>query len=97
LLAAHPSLSRENIYTAAAVGDVAAVQEMLAANPGLASLRGGPHHWEPSNASRLNSEAKAIPHWTSRVCCWHTRPTRTQAFSGMAAMFHADRAFGQGR
>jgi len=61
LLAAHASLSRENIYTAAAVGDVAAVQEMLAANPKLASLRGGPHHWEPllyAAYSRLNSEAK---------------------------------------
>jgi ankyrin repeat protein len=60
MLASHPSLSRENIYTAAAVGDVAAVQEMLAANPGLASLRGGPHRWEPllyAAYSRINSEA----------------------------------------
>ena len=30
---------------------------------------------------------RAIPHWKSRVCCWHTKPTRTPAFSGMAATF----------
>jgi len=60
LLAAHPSISGENIYTAVTVGDVAAVQSMLEANPGLAKLRGGPNNWEPllyAAYSRLNSEA----------------------------------------
>jgi len=61
LLAARPSISRENIYTAATIGDIAAVQEMLAANPRLASRRGGPNNWEPllyAAYSRLNSEAE---------------------------------------
>src|SRR5215813_8614372 len=59
-LAAHPSLSRENIYTAAAVGDVAAVTLMLKANPRSATLCGGPYSWEPllyAAYSRLNSDA----------------------------------------
>ncbi len=61
LLAAHPSISGENIYTAATVGDVAAVERMLAANPALAKRRGGPHSWEPllyASYSRLNSDAE---------------------------------------
>jgi ankyrin repeat protein len=61
LLAQNPLLARENIYTASTVGDVAAVQKMLGENPKLASLRGGPHNWEPllyANYSRLNSDVK---------------------------------------
>jgi ankyrin repeat protein len=61
LLAAHPSICRENIYTAATVGDVEAVSGMLRANPKLASLRGGPYNWEPllyGAYSRLNSNVK---------------------------------------
>ena len=60
LLASHPELSRENIYTAATVGDVAAVTLMLKANPRLATLGGGPHNWEPllyAAYSRLDSDA----------------------------------------
>jgi ankyrin repeat protein len=60
LLAANPSLSAENIYTAATVGDVTAVHQMLAENPRLAKQRGGPHKWEPllyAAYSRLNSSA----------------------------------------
>jgi hypothetical protein len=47
ILAAHPELSRENIYAAATVGDVDAVQQMLASNSSLATIRGGPRNWEP--------------------------------------------------
>jgi ankyrin repeat protein len=61
LLAAHPYICRENIYTAATVGDAAAVQEMLTANPRLTNMRGGPNNWEPllyAAYSRLNSDAE---------------------------------------
>ncbi len=60
LLAAHPGIAFENIYTAATAGDVAAVTKMLKANPKLAVKRGGPYNWEPllyAAYSRLNSEA----------------------------------------
>jgi ankyrin repeat protein len=61
LLAAHPSICRENIYAAATVGDVAAAHAMLGTNPALVKMRGGPNNWEPllyAAYSRLNSEAK---------------------------------------
>jgi ankyrin repeat protein len=60
LLASQPSICRENIYTAAAVGDVAAVNQLLKTNPTMAARRGGPYNWEPllyAAYSRLNSDA----------------------------------------
>jgi ketosteroid isomerase-like protein len=47
LVDANPWLAAANIYTAAAVGDVGAAQELLAADPGRARSEGGPHAWEP--------------------------------------------------
>jgi hypothetical protein len=47
LLAANPWLERASIYTAAAVGDVPAARELLAADPARAARHGGPHAWEP--------------------------------------------------
>ena len=61
LLAQNPQLAGENIYSAATVGNVAAVNELLRKNRKLASQRGGPHNWEPllyACYSRLNSEVK---------------------------------------
>ncbi len=47
LLAAHPELATATIHTIAAVGDVAAARRLLAADPALARVEGGPHRWEP--------------------------------------------------
>jgi hypothetical protein len=47
LLDASPWLARASIYTAAAVGDVPAARELLAADPPSASRQGGPYAWEP--------------------------------------------------
>ncbi len=47
LLEANPWLAAANIYTAAAVGDVGAARELLAADPERARAQGGPHAWEP--------------------------------------------------
>jgi len=47
LLDANPWLARASIYTAAAVGDVPAARELLAADPACAARQGGPHAWEP--------------------------------------------------
>jgi len=47
LLDANPWLAAANIYTAAAVGDVSATRELLAADPGRARAQGGPYAWEP--------------------------------------------------
>jgi ankyrin repeat protein len=58
LLAAHPSLAVENIFSASTVGDFATVTRMLQEEPTLATTRGGPHNWEPllyASYSRLNS------------------------------------------
>jgi hypothetical protein len=47
LLADDPSLARADIYTAAALGDVASVEAFLAATPGSVNRKGGPLAWEP--------------------------------------------------
>jgi ankyrin repeat protein len=47
LLAAHPELAQENIYTAAATGDADAIRTFLARDPALVNAKGGPHRWEP--------------------------------------------------
>ena len=60
LLDAHPAISRENVYAAATVGDVAAVRRMLTEDPSLAKTRGGPRKWEPllyAAYSRVDSTA----------------------------------------
>src|SRR6185312_6392998 len=60
MLAANLSIAHANIYAASTAGDVATVRAMLAENPSLANLKGGPNHWEPLlyvAYSRLNSEA----------------------------------------
>jgi ankyrin repeat protein len=47
LLAQHPGLSGAHIWAAATVGDLRAVRDLLAADPGFASRRGGPFGWCP--------------------------------------------------
>ncbi|MEV4507437.1 ankyrin repeat domain-containing protein [Dactylosporangium sp. NPDC049525] len=47
MLAERPELAGESIFTAAAVGDVAAARRLLDGDPGLADRQGGPHRWEP--------------------------------------------------
>jgi ankyrin repeat protein len=60
LFAEKPHLAKANIYTAAAVGDVAAVAGFLAMNADV-HAKGGPFDWEPllyAAYSRLDSEAE---------------------------------------
>lgn len=60
LVAADPSIAKENIYAAATIGDAATVKALLNQNPKRATVRGGPHNWEPllyAAYSRLNSES----------------------------------------
>ncbi len=60
LLAAKPHFAKANIYTAAAVGDVAAVADFLTKNADV-HAKGGPFDWEPllyAAYSRLDSEAE---------------------------------------
>ncbi len=47
LLDEDPELSREDIYSAAAAGDVTAVRSMLDRDPALVNQRGGVLRWEP--------------------------------------------------
>ncbi|HYN95633.1 MAG TPA: ankyrin repeat domain-containing protein [Pilimelia sp.] len=59
-LAAYPDIAASSIYTAAAVGDVAAARRLLGADPGAANRQGGPHRWEPLlylTYSRVDSAA----------------------------------------
>ena len=60
LFAEKPHLATANIYTAAAVGDVAAVADFLTNNADI-HAKGGPFDWEPllyAAYSRLDSEAE---------------------------------------
>lgn len=60
LLAGKPHLAKANIYTAAVVGDIAAVADFLAKGADV-HTKGGPFDWEPllyAAYSRLDSEAE---------------------------------------
>ena len=59
LLAARPELAGANIWTAAAVGDVAAARYLLDADPASSTRAGGPFGWAPLlylAYSRVNSD-----------------------------------------
>lgn len=61
LFAEKPHLAKANLYTASAVGDVAAVADFLA-NGADVHAKGGPFDWEPllyAAYSRLDSEAES--------------------------------------
>ncbi|MGE5833683.1 MAG: ankyrin repeat domain-containing protein [Acidobacteriota bacterium] len=45
MLVDHPQLAQADVYTATAVGDVAAVRTMIDANPALVNATGGPLRW----------------------------------------------------
>lgn len=45
MLAEHPELASANVYTAAAVGDVATVRRMIDETPALVNATGGPLRW----------------------------------------------------
>lgn len=47
LLSGNPQLSNANIWSAAAVGDAAAVGRFLDDEPSLVNRKGGPNDWEP--------------------------------------------------
>jgi uncharacterized protein len=47
LLARHPEIARENIFTAAVCGDLEAVRHFIAERPAAAAEPGGPHAWPP--------------------------------------------------
>jgi hypothetical protein len=67
LLAEKPHIAKANLYTAAAVGDVAAAADFLAKNADV-HAKGGPFEWEPllyAAYSRLDSEAEGLEH----RCC----------------------------
>ena len=46
ILAREPGAAGANIYTAAVLGDEAAVRRFLSADAGLATAQGGPHEWD---------------------------------------------------
>src|SRR2546430_8833357 len=46
VLAAHPEIASSDIYTAAVLGDAAAVQRFLALDPANAAAQGSPRGWD---------------------------------------------------
>ncbi len=47
LLARHPEIARDNLFTAVACGDLAGVERLLAERPAAATESGGPRGWPP--------------------------------------------------
>jgi ankyrin repeat protein len=47
ILAAHPEIATSSIYTAAILGDDAAIGLFLAADPAIAPAKSGPRNWDP--------------------------------------------------
>ena len=46
ILAAHPEIASGDIYTAALLGDAAAVQRFLALDPASSTAQAGPRGWD---------------------------------------------------
>ncbi len=70
LLHEYPHLAGFSIFTAAAVGDVEAAANLLAADPSLASLEGGPFAWQPLlylTYSRLGPLPNSDPREVARL------------------------------
>jgi ankyrin repeat protein len=64
LLADHPKIGVANIYTMAAVGEVASARALLDQQPELAVRQGGPFNWEPLlylAYSRVESGHSSLP------------------------------------
>ena len=59
LLAEKPQIAKANIYTAAAVGDVAAVADLLTKNADV-HAKGGPFDWEPLLCAAYSRLASAM-------------------------------------
>jgi ankyrin repeat protein len=47
ILARHPEIARDSIYSAVVCGDLAEVERILAGNPSTANEKGGAKKWEP--------------------------------------------------
>lgn len=47
LLARHPEIASESVYTAIVCGDLERVEQSLRNEPDAASMKGGPRNWEP--------------------------------------------------
>ncbi|MEP5762249.1 MAG: ankyrin repeat domain-containing protein [Litoreibacter sp.] len=47
LLAAHPEIAQHSLHSASAAGDIQAVRNVLAKNPGCVDEKGGPFQWTP--------------------------------------------------
>jgi ankyrin repeat protein len=103
LLDAHPELAAASIHTAAAVGEVAAARELLAADPSLASREGGPYGWPPLlylAFSRLDSGRRGHSTLTvARLLLDHgADPNAGYLWDGLPQPFTAlTGAFGRGR
>ena len=102
LLAAHPELATATIHTIAAVGEVAAAQELLEHDPEAANRQGGPHVWEPLlylTYSRLGSTGPGRdPLATARLLIDHgADPNAGYLWEGLSPPFTAlTGAFGSG-
>jgi ankyrin repeat protein len=98
LLAAHPELAGADIWTAAAVGDVAAVRRLLSTDPGLVDREGGPHRWPPLlylTYSRIGGESTVD---TARLLLAHgADPNAGFLWEGLPSPFTAlTGVFGEG-
>jgi uncharacterized protein len=62
LLAKHPELVRENIYTAVVCGDIEYVDRLLAAQPELAREKGGPNGSAGGRGSTFTVQSRTASH-----------------------------------
>jgi len=105
LLAEHPHLARYSIFTAAAVGDVAAATDILGRDPCASSAEGGPFDWPPLlylTYSRLELDgdvgAASDPAGVARLLLGHgADPNAGYLWEGLPSPFTAlTGVFGRG-
>ncbi len=82
LLAQWPAIAYANVFTAAVLGDHGAIGRMLAADPTLATSKGGPYEWDAlthlcfSRFLRLDPERRHVFVLTARLLlAWRAMPS----------------------
>src|SRR5581483_6732810 len=87
ILARHPDIARENIYTAVVCGEIDLVRGMLAADPDAARRRGGPKGSADGQSERfvLSATSAAHPRWEPLLYLCYARldhaPTNDNAIA----------------
>src|SRR5262249_47562523 len=99
LLAEHPEIVSDNIYTAAAAGDVSIVHAAIERDPAIVNRKGGPLQWEPllyACYSRMDAPGRSTVDVARLLLSGGANPNAGFLFGGRYAFTALTGVFGRG-